>query len=277
MDLLQQRHALLRLLGDEDPDTVALVKEQLAAPGAASLEELHALLREAAHTGAASALRELIRAAAAREAAERFGRRCAEFGRQGDLEAAAWELAGTFLPGVDFAPQRAMLEEWGAEAATRLAKQRGGAAGRVAALAGLLGGELGLRGNEEDYYAYANSLLPSVIKTRLGIPISLTLLYQLVGRRAGLAIYGMSLPGHFLARHEDVIFDPFHGGRPVGLEECSALLAQQNLTLAPHHLAPASPRQTLLRMLTNLRYIATHADPPMAEQIAAWETALRGE
>lgn len=277
MDLLQQRHALLRLLGDEDADTVALVKEQLATPGAASLADLQVLLGDAENAGASSALRELIRTASARDAAERFGRRCAEFGREGDIEAAAWELAEAFLPGEDFSSQRAMLENWGAEAAALLAKQRGGAAGRVAALASLLGGDLGLRGNEEDYYSYANSLLPTVIKTRLGIPISLTLLYQLVGRRADIAIYGMSLPGHFLARHEDVIFDPFHGGRPVSLEECSALLAQQNLSLAPHHLAPASPRQILLRMLTNLRYIATHADSTLAEKIAAWELALRGE
>ena len=85
------------------------------------------------------------------------------------------------------------------------------------------------------------------------------------------------LPGHFLARHDDVIFDPFHGGRRVSLEECAELLSQQNLTLQPHHLAPTTPRQMLLRMLTNLRYIATNTDAPLAGKISGWEETLRGD
>ena len=63
-----------------------------------------------------------------------------------------------------------------------------------------LGHEAGLRGNEKDYYNVANSLLPEVIDTRLGIPISLSLIYILVGRRAGIPICGVGLPGHFMIR-----------------------------------------------------------------------------
>jgi regulator of sirC expression with transglutaminase-like and TPR domain len=115
------------------------------------------------------------------------------------------------------------------------------------------------------------------VQTRLGIPISLALVYILVGRRAGMAIEGVGLPGHFLVRHGDIIFDPYHGGRRVSMEECATLLSRQNLALTEYHLAPATPRQMLIRCLTNLRYIATNSDAALGEKIAGWEELLRGE
>lgn len=101
------------------------------------------------------------------------------------------------------------------------------------------------------------------------------MVYMLVGQRAGLQIDGVGLPGHFIAKHEDVFFDPFNGGRQVGLEECRALLAQQNLILVPEHLLPATPRQMLLRMLTNIYYLAEPHDPPFAAKVSEWISSLR--
>ena len=75
------------------------------------------------------------------------------------------------------------------------------------------GKELGLRGNEDDYYNARNSLLPCVMDSRLGIPISLSLLYMIVGRRADLRVEGINLPGHFVVRHGGILLDPFHEGR----------------------------------------------------------------
>ena len=146
---------------------------------------------------------------------------------------------------------------------------------KVHMLASFLGNELRLRGNESDYYRIDNSLLPRVIDTRLGIPISLALIYLFVGRRAGFVVEGVGLPGHFMVRHEDIFFDPFHSGRRVSIEECTSLMQQQNLALEPHHLAPTRPRAMLLRMLTNLRYIADRADPSLAEKLATWMASLQ--
>ena len=269
-----QRRAVLQLLGDDDPVTVALVKEQLTAHGE---EELRDLLASADSAQAAKQLKEIIRVIEERKAGDVFGERCAAFGEHGDIEEAAWELAHAFRPGKDFSEQRELLDSWGREALTRLSATGPRKLSRVAALAQFLGRDLRLRGNEDEYYQYENSLLPSVIDTRLGIPISLALVYILVGRRAGIAIDGVGLPGHFLVRHGDVIFDPFHGGRRVTVEECVALLAQQNLVLTQQHLDPTTPRQMLGRMLTNLRYIATSLDPALAEKISGWESRLRGE
>ena len=274
---LPQQRAVLQLLGDDDPVTVALVKEQLTERGEGELDGLRDMLASADSARAAKQLREIIRTIEERKAGDIFGGTCAAFGEHGDIEEAAWELAHAFLPGQDFSDQQALLDAWGREALTRLSAAGPSKPSRVAALTHFLGRELRLRGNENDYYRYPNSLLPCVIDTRLGIPISLALIYILVGRRAGIAIEGVGLPGHFLVRHGEVIFDPFHGGRRVTVEECVALLAQQNLVLTQLHLEPTTPRQMLGRMLTNLRYIATSTDPALAEKIAGWESRLRGE
>ena len=277
---LPQKRAVLQLLGDDDPVTVALVKEQLTLRGEEEIDGLRELLATANSADSARAakqLSEIIRVIEERKAGDVFGEMCANFGEHGDLESAAWDLARAFLPGEDFTVQRELLDAWGREALTRLSATGPRKLSRVAALGQFLGRDLRLRGNENEYYQYTNSLLPSVIETRLGIPISLALVYILVGRRAGIKIEGVGLPGHFLVRHGEVIFDPFHGGRRVSVEECATLLAQQNLILTQQHLDPTTPRQMLGRMLTNLRFIATSSDPALAEKIADWESRLRGE
>lgn len=268
-----QRDALLRLLRDDDPDTIGLVKSQLASGGAGSLADLRTLLA-AADPPAARHVRDVIAEIEEREADAIFAQLCAEFGEDGDLEEAAWRLAATFDPGNDFLCERELLDEWGAEIARRLPKAST-PLDRVETLAEFLSDEAQLRGNEEEYYAIENSLLPRVIETRLGIPISLSLVYMLVGRRAGLAIDGVGLPGHFLVRHGEIFFDPFHGGRRVCLDECRDLMEQQGLKLNPEHLAPATPRQMLVRTLTNILYIAQQTDAPLAEKVGGWIAALR--
>ena len=134
-------------------------------------------------------------------------------------------------------------------------------------------GVLGFHGNEEAYYDPRNSLLPDVIERRTGIPISLALVYQEVGRRRGVRTRGISFPGHFLVRVDDgaidlhadddglVYVDPFFGGRVLGSDDLSKLLArvsaQSSVTLEEgklrEHLVPATPRAILLRWLMNLR------------------------
>ena len=68
------------------------------------------------------------------------------------------------------------------------------------ALSAHLYGQLGFRGNEQDYYDPKNTLLPDVLDRKLGIPITLALVYCEVARRAGVRARGVSFPGHFLVR-----------------------------------------------------------------------------
>ncbi len=270
--MTDQRDALLRLLHDDDPATLLLVKGQLARRGPAAVPELRAWLA-AADAVAARHLRAVIAEIEAGAADEAFGKLCADFGLDGDLEAAAWQLAATFLPGDDFARQRGLLDAWGAEVARRFRKAES-EVDRIEMLVEFLGDEVRLTGNAEDYNNLNNSLLPEVIDTRLGLPISLSLIYILVGKRAGIPISGAGLPGHFLIRHGQNFFDPFHGGARVGLDECRARLAQQKIALLPSHLQPVTPPQFLTRMLANIHALAEESDPPLAAKMDAWIAAL---
>jgi regulator of sirC expression with transglutaminase-like and TPR domain len=264
---------LLRLLADDDPATLALVKDRLVHRGHAGLSELRELRATAAPT-AARHLSEVITRIESAEASIVFRTFCAQFGEGGDLEEAAWLLAATFLPGEDFTRQRALLDTWGAEVRHRL-KKAATDLDKIETLVEFLAHEAGLRGNEEDYANINNSLLPEIIDTRLGIPITLSLVYILVGRRVGMAISGAGLPGHFLIRCGHEFFDPFYGGRRVGLEECRERLTRLHLTLKPEHLQPVTAPQFLLRMLANIHALAMESDPPLAAEVAGWIEALR--
>lgn len=270
--MIKNSDALLSLLRDDDPSTLRLVKGQLARSEAATLDELRMLLA-AADPAAARHLRDVIAAIEKREAESIFAELCATFGEQGDLEDAAWRLAASFTSGGDFHRKRRVLDSWGAEVRRRLRKADD-EIDSIETLVEFLGGEVGLRGNTDDYYCIDNSLLPEVIDSRLGNPITLSLVYMLVARRARLELAGIGLPGHFIVRAGELFFDPFHGGRRVGLEECRTLVEEQSLVLTPAHLRPTTPRQMLIRMLGNIYCVAEESDPPMAEKVQNWIGAL---
>ena len=100
-------------------------------------------------------------------------------------------------------------------------------------------------------------------------------MYIAVGRRAGLPVQGVALPGHFVVRAGGVFFDPFHGGRRLQLEDCQKLLESQSLELQPHHLLPCKPRVMLARMLNNLLHAAETGDPTLGEKLHAWLQVLQ--
>ncbi|HXA34422.1 MAG TPA: transglutaminase-like domain-containing protein [Acidimicrobiales bacterium] len=120
---------------------------------------------------------------------------------------------------------------------------------------------LRLRGNRKHYDDPRNSFLDQVLDRRLGIPISLSVLLIEIGRRCGLALEGVGMPGHFLVRDmasPDLLIDAFAGGRRLDHAACQRLLQAiggPNITLVPTMLAPAGRRATMARMLANLDHI----------------------
>jgi regulator of sirC expression with transglutaminase-like and TPR domain len=131
----------------------------------------------------------------------------------------------------------------------------------------------GFAGNEADYYDPKNSLLPDVLERRLGIPITLALVYCEVAKRVGVPARGVGFPGHFLVRIErrgeaslpPVMVDPFFNGRVLDEKSLLSLLRRvvgPSEILRAEHLEPASPRLILARMLTNLKtvYLARGED-----------------
>ena len=148
---------------------------------------------------------------------------------------------------------------------------------RIVALNEFLFGELGYRGNARDYYDPRNSYLNDVLDRRTGIPITLSVLYMELGRRVGLAVEGVSFPGHFLVRVQlrggMIVLDPFAGGAPQSEAELRARLKRvipegvaEDVPVAElpldQFLEPASKRQILMRLLRNLKAIYRDTDKP---------------
>jgi regulator of sirC expression with transglutaminase-like and TPR domain len=136
---------------------------------------------------------------------------------------------------------------------------------KVVALNHYLFGELGYAGDVETYYDPRNSYLNEVLERRVGIPISLSILYIEVGRRLGLALQGVSFPGHFLVKLKvkrgQLVLDPFLGGEPQGEDDLRERLAKvlprgkAEIGDIDPYVEAATSRQIIARVLRNLKGI----------------------
>jgi regulator of sirC expression with transglutaminase-like and TPR domain len=179
-----------------------------------------------------------------------------------DLARAALAIARTEYPQLDPDSYLARLQALAQRVRVRLPRNPAPAE-TIAALNGVLFKEEQFRGNVADYYDPRNSFLNEVLDRKLGIPITLALLYEEVARRIGLPLFGVGMPGHFLLKHYDVdggqvILDPFHGGALLTLQECQQRLDQiysGHMELQSELLSSVSRRRWLTRMLNNLKTI----------------------
>lgn len=138
--------------------------------------------------------------------------------------------------------------------------------------------DLGFTGNRRAYYDPRNSYLNDVVTTRKGIPISLSVLAIAVGRRLGVPLQGVSMPGHFLLRDrlsDDVFVDPFSGGRVLDRKGCVERFHEvqgPDAEFDDAFLAPVGNHAILARILANLRSIFA-ADNDRASTL--WVLRLR--
>ena len=128
-----------------------------------------------------------------------------------------------------------------------------------------------LRGNTADYYDPRNSYLHQVLKRRLGIPISLCILYWTVAELLGLSLTGVNLPYHFLLRFDEDdrpwFIDPFHAGEIYDRRRCREKFNQIAEMPAPvfnASIAPCTPKVVVTRMLRNLKSVYLRAGDLMA-------------
>jgi regulator of sirC expression with transglutaminase-like and TPR domain len=178
-----------------------------------------------------------------------------------DLAEAALLIAAQEYEGLDVRAYQVRLDEMGRGLRTRLEdEQRPERA--VMALNHYLFQELGFRGNSEQYYDARNSYLNEVIDRRTGIPITLSLVYIEVGRRAGLEVEGVGLPGHFVVRVQTpargLLVDPFHGGTLLSEKDCQQRLDRifgGKVKLEPKMLRPCGRKDMVERVLRNLKAI----------------------
>ncbi len=189
-------------------------------------------------------------------------------------------VAADAYPGLDVDHYLAEIERMAARLRGRL--KSGDAEEKVIALNQFLFDELGFSGNADDYYDPRNSYLNEVLDRRVGIPITLSVVYIEIGRKIGLPLEGVSFPGHFLVRlalrGSTLVLDPFSGGTPLSEQDLRKLLrrviagsGRAGLRSAgdvaaelplDQFLEPAGHRQVLARMLRNLKNIYREKDDP---------------
>ena len=137
-------------------------------------------------------------------------------------------------------------------------------------------GELGFRGNSRDYYSPANSTIQEVLASRTGVPLTLSVVAMEIGRRVGVKLLAIGMPGHFLlaegptegsadekepnaklAMLPSRFFDPFSAGRELNAAACQEifeqLMSEQSFEL--QMLLPVGPASIAARMLQNLRVV----------------------
>jgi regulator of sirC expression with transglutaminase-like and TPR domain len=183
-------------------------------------------------------------------------------------------IARIEYPRLDPEPYISRLDAMG-EAARRAIARHIDVTGDTSTLSGVralndyLFDELQFVGNRDNYEDPRNSCLNEVLDRRTGIPITLSVVYMEVGRRAGLRIDGINFPGHFLVRCPDAadragggpIVDPFHGGALLSEHDCRRMLQKHVGTEVAFNkslLAPATRPQIVVRMLLNLKRIYVH-------------------
>ncbi|MBI1953468.1 MAG: hypothetical protein HYS41_05025 [Candidatus Omnitrophica bacterium] len=247
--------ALIDLLADDHAEIVEVARLKLVEQAAEALP----LLKEAVRSHADPKVR-----VEAQGVLERI--RLADVGSQWkqtahrpdeklDLEESIFLLAKVSYPEVDAPAYQKRLDDL-AQRVLPLLKDDQSLKQKLASINRVLFRDEKFRGNEEDYFDPQNSYLNRVLDRKLGIPISLSILYLLVAKRLKLPVQGVGLPGHFMVKLKDargeVYVDPFQAGCFLTRPECVLSLVEAGYPYQPEFLDGVGPREILARMLRNL-------------------------
>jgi regulator of sirC expression with transglutaminase-like and TPR domain len=178
---------------------------------------------------------------------ERFAALVARQDQPLPVDEALLLIAAHADPGVDVDAQKARLDQMAEQVEEP----------NIEALSDLLFARLGFAGDRSTYYAAENSLLPCVLDRRLGIPLSLSLLVIEVGRRCGVDVEGIGMPGHYLVRpagETNRYLDVYDGGRVLDVDGCRELFdrVQAGMPWDERYLRPDAPWARVSRTLGNL-------------------------
>jgi len=178
-----------------------------------------------------------------------------------DLGRSALTIALTDYPNLDVLDYLARIDRLAVEVTSHLDSDAD-IYRSMAALNYVLFKQHAFHGNRDDYFDPKNSFLNEVIERKTGIPITLSVLYMEVGRRAGLRLDGVGFPGHFLVKSvgdgEEIVIDPFNGGEIKSREDIDTMLFKLHGGKVKFHsdfLASSTKKDILKRMLANLKAI----------------------
>jgi regulator of sirC expression with transglutaminase-like and TPR domain len=261
--------ALIRLL--DDPRLGQMAEAQLVHAGAAAVPSLRAYA-DLAPTVANEILKKIH--ATDHEVA------WAQLARSPDVEAGAFLLAECLDPFIDRHRTKIQLDDLahplrGALPTGSIYTQRD-----ALALRDWLSYAKRFRANKNEYYAPDNLLLPQVVESRLGVPLTLCLIYLLIGRRLGAPVYMIELPHHPVVRYGDpdkgVYIDPYHDGVLMNEKECRAAARQAGAIVHESAFLPMSDYDMIERLLRALAAVYTQRrDSARQQQIERYRKIWR--
>ncbi len=200
------------------------------------------------------------------EARRQFGELLAGDEANLPLDRAALLIAAEEYPSLNVDDDLSLLDQL-ASAARRRFDEHDDLRAKVLKLRDFLFVDIGLAGNQDDYFDPRNSFLNEVLHRRTGIPITLSLVFIEVARRLNLPLFGVGMPGHFVVKceagEEVILLDPFHKGRELTGDDCREMISKmygETLSFHPSFLRAVSKRQMLTRMLQNLKGIYSRSN-----------------
>jgi regulator of sirC expression with transglutaminase-like and TPR domain len=259
-----QIRALIRLLSDEDERIVKTISGRLIDFGDSAVPLLQeAEIEQPDMADRIVAILEEIRGS---RLEEELAELIVQDGQEIDLEAGTFLLARYAYPSLDVMVYERQLNDMARELRGQIGSRVSGEE-TVKALNRYLFTEQGFKGNTKNYYELDNSYLNRVIDRRTGIPISLSAVYLLIGKRLGLPVHGIGMPGHFLVKYESekykIFIDCFNGGALLTEKNCARFLTEAGYGFEERYLQKSSTRAILTRMIKNLLAIYSKLDEPL--------------
>jgi len=176
-----------------------------------------------------------------------------------DLARAALLIAAESNPNLDVDRTLHTLDTWADELRARLQPDWNNLQ-KLARLRNFVFEDLRFRGDQEDYYSPSNSMLNEVMERRLGVPLTLSIVFMELGWRVGMPLEGVGFPGHFLVRLTgeplDLLLDPYRDGMSVHEEDCHRMLNEISggkLVLRDDYLHSITKHDMIARLLLNLK------------------------
>jgi len=243
--------ALVKLLDDQDPQVSAAVEKEIIDGG----DEIARLL-DREKSNAEPPVKKRIESLISRIYLDRLQRdydSLLDFASHRDfsLERALYLIAKPLYPEVDFALVESRLNELANELRSRIAAVEDPY-------------EIVFTGNSKDYYNPDNSILHRVLETHRGIPISLGIIYLLVGRRLNLPVYGVGAPAHFLVKFvlegKEIFVDVFNSGRVMSRKDAEEFISDMGFSFEPRFLKDSSDIEMLARTCRNMARAYSAAD-----------------
>ncbi len=129
----------------------------------------------------------------------------------------------------------------------------------------------GFRGNTANFHSPQNSFVNIVLETKKGNPLMLSAMYSIVARHAGMPVFGVNLPEHFILAYQlknsvrfyeytfpeaDILFyiNPFSRGTIFYKDDIDKFLRKLELHPSRIYYTPCTNIEIIIRSLRNLSF-----------------------